>query len=243
MSDPDLHVTEGPGTVWRVGYRPDVWAWSPWEYATDSGLFGGRWDDQNGQFRTLYTGSSLVGCFLELLAKLQPSPAMLEALAQFEDDDGSGAAYPDSQPGAVGHSWLENREQGAATQTGSYCFITHSTSLAALRARFPFSEHHHSPADVDAALLKDARDRVLTRSVSRWVYDQRIPGESEPFDGIEFRSRMGDEIRLWAVFERPGDGTRSRCLTVTEDTQPVRADTPALREAFSILGLHWAQED
>src|SRR5690242_19254110 len=88
-----MALTGDPGRVWRVGFEPDMWAWTPWRYATDDGLFNGRWDDQLGQFRTLYTSDSLRGCFLEILAKLQPSSRLSAELDAFEDDDGSVAIH------------------------------------------------------------------------------------------------------------------------------------------------------
>src|SRR5664279_1996153 len=46
--------------VWRVGYVPEPWAWTPWQYATD-GRFTGRWDDPDGVWRTLYVGGHPTG--------------------------------------------------------------------------------------------------------------------------------------------------------------------------------------
>jgi integrase len=46
MSPVDLAISGDPGQVSRVGFEPDLWAWTPWRYATDSG--NGRWDDQAG---------------------------------------------------------------------------------------------------------------------------------------------------------------------------------------------------
>ena len=56
----DVSVVTDPGTVWRVGYRPDPWTWTPWQYAAN-GRFNGRWDDPDGNYRTLYTGKTLLG--------------------------------------------------------------------------------------------------------------------------------------------------------------------------------------
>jgi hypothetical protein len=39
--------------VWRVGYVPEPWSWTPWQFAED-GRFNGRWDDPNGVWRSLY---------------------------------------------------------------------------------------------------------------------------------------------------------------------------------------------
>ncbi|TIH30794.1 RES domain-containing protein [Subtercola vilae] len=240
MTQPELETTSNPGAVWRVGFEPDMWAWTPWAYATDSGLFDGRWDDQQGEFRTLYTANSLLGCFLELLARFRPSATTLSALDDIEDDDGTLATYPDALTGTVGHSWLANRVYATASQDGRYCFITHSRSLGALQSEYPFDTHHISPADVDAALLKGARNRTLTRSLARWIYDLRADQGGELVDGIEFRSRYGDEIKMWAVFERSKDDTHSSHLYPGEAPTSVADDMPELLEAFDLHGLSWA---
>jgi hypothetical protein len=219
-----------------------MWAWTPWRYATDSGLFNGRWDDQLGQFRTLYTSNSLLGCFLELLAKLQPASALEEQLAEFEDDDGSIGRHHEGGSGEVGYSWLNGRAYGEADQTGRYCFITHSNSLAALKTGYRFDQHDIALIDVDTALLKDAHDRVLTRSIAHWVYDLRDNDRTKLVDGIEFRSRHGDEFRMWAVFERSEDEQRSRHIEPASDPARVTPETPELLDAFRSLGLRWVND-
>lgn len=237
MSVPNLAFTDAPGRVWRVGFQPDMWGWTPWQYATDAGLFDGRWDDQLGQFRSLYTSSSLLGCFLELLAKLQPTASLIAALDEVEDDDESIGRHHEGPHGAVGHTWFEGRLFGDADQTGRYCFITHSDSLAALKTGYHFERHGIALVDVDAALLKDARDREVTRSIAHWIYDLRNPDGTELVDGIEFRSRHGDEIHMWAVFERADDDQHSRCLSPVTQPMPVTPDTPEFVEALRRLGL------
>ncbi|WP_426517059.1 RES domain-containing protein [Diaminobutyricibacter sp. McL0618] len=242
MSSLDFAVTENPGRVWRVGFEPDMWAWTPWQYAPDSGLFDGRWDDQLGQFRTLYTADSLLGCFLELLAKLQPVSALEAHLALIEDDDGSISRHHEGASGAVGYSWLDGRRCGDAEQDGRYCFITHSSTVAVLKSAYPFDRHGIALADVDTAMLKDARDRELTRSIAHWIYDLLNDDRSELVDGMEFRSRHGDEIRMWAVFERSEDSSRSGHLKPLTEPARVTPETPELVEAFHRHGLQWAGE-
>lgn len=242
MIPADLNVSGDPGRVWRVGFEPDMWAWTPWRYATDDGLFNGRWDDQLGQFRTLYTSDSLRGCFLELLAKLQPSTTLEAELDDFEDDDGSVARHPEGESGEVGYSWLNGRVFGDANQNGRYCFITHSDSLAALKAGYRFDRHDIALVDVDSGLLKDAHDRILTRSIAHWVYDLRHQDRREFVDGIEFRSRHGDEIRMWAVFERSEDEQRSGHIEPVSEPQRVTPDTEQLVDAFRQLQLRWVED-
>lgn len=234
---PQLELTDA-GEVWHVGFAPDPWAWVPWEYANDSGLFDGRWDDQLGQFRTLYTADSLLGCFLELLSRFRVSPSVQTALAEIMDDDGSVGRYPDAPPGSLGRRWLETRMYGRAQQVGRYCAITHSRSIAALIRHYPLGRHGLSPRDVDAALLKDARDRDFTRSIARWLYDLHDRGEPL-IDGVQFASRHGDELRMWAVFERADSPHRSSQIVPVSEPVSVSPDTPELLEAFERFGLRW----
>ena len=58
-------------------------------------------------------------------------------------------------------------------------------------------------------------------------------------DGIAFRSRMGDDIRLWAVFEREN---RPVSEHIVPDREPVQVteDNEDLVRAFELLGLHWS---
>ena len=65
--------------------------------------------------------------------------------------------------------------------------------MAALQSHYPLYRHDQRPNDVDTALLKDAEDRVFTRSIARWLYD--LQEEGRPlFEGVRFNSRHGDEL-------------------------------------------------
>lgn len=234
----EIESSTEPKQVWRIGYEPDPWAWPSWTYANDEGLFSGRWDDQQGQFRTVYTAASLLGCFLEVLAHFRPSHDLLNELDQIVDDDGSIGNHPEAREGAVGYSWLDGRVFSSAQQTGRYCFITHSRSIAALIAHYPFQRHGLATGEVDVALLKDARDRVLTRSIARWLYELH-DHDGAVVDGVRFNSRHGDEIPVWAVFERAADSDRSFCIQPSSEPDRVHPDLPELQQAFTRFGLHW----
>ena len=239
MNPPDLEIRSGTETVWRVGFEPDPWAWTPWSYATDSGLFDGRWDDQFGNFRTLYTAESLLACFVELLAKLRPDETLAAELDAIDDPDRQHELYPDAH-GVLGHDWCSGRRWGQCTQTGRYCFITHSRSVAAVAANHVLDRLRIPPRDVDTTLLKSAARRTVTRTVASWLYglvdEHRVP----LVDGVTFLSRYGDELRMWAIFERTG-GRRSRSDRVKPvgSHQPVTPELPALVEAMRRHGLTW----
>lgn len=236
----DLAIAEVSKQVWRVGYRPDPWAWPDWKYANDAGRFNGRWDDQLAElFRTLYTGETLLACLLEVLAQFRSDPQTDVELDEIDDPDDQVDMYPDAPSGTVGYRWLEERIGGKADQTGRYCFVTHGESLSALQQAFPFARFKLKPVLLDTSILKDAKQRDLTRSIARWIFELRDEDQNDLVDGIQFTSRFGDEHRLWAIFERAADGETSGRL-VNEDTFALHPDTPEVAEAFRIHHLCWA---
>lgn len=68
--------------------------------------------------------------------------------------------------------------------------------------------------------------------MSRFVYEQREDKGS--FAGIRYRSRLGDELVNWAVFE-PAPDAPSPFLEKT--SMPIEADDADLVAALDILGL------
>lgn len=222
--------------VWRIGYKPTPWAWVGWEWA-DGGRFNGRWDDANGNFRTIYAGGSLTACLFELLASFRPDPFVVEGLDDIveEDQDQDQVLHPSVGPGRVPYSWLEPRTAATAVLSGTYCAVTDSKTLAFLRPLFIAEAIRLGLNDLDAAALKDPRARSLTQRVSSFVYD------TTDADGIRFRSRHGDDLELWAVFERPDDEDISARLSGIRN-HPLDPDGPEIAEVFSILGLEWADQ-
>jgi hypothetical protein len=65
---PSLAVTAADRPLYRIGRRPDGWAWPAWSYAGPDGTFGNRYDDPQGEYRVLYASSQRIGPFLETLA-------------------------------------------------------------------------------------------------------------------------------------------------------------------------------
>lgn len=236
-----LPVSRDPGEIWRVGWAPDPWQWTPWQFATDSGRFNGRWDDQNAQFRTLYTADRLLGCFLELLAPVRPSETAYAELAEIEDDAGTTSEHPDPDRGGIGMAWLNDRLHAAGFQRGTYAEVTQAEGVGFLSACGVFAGLGISARAVDVSLLKDAHQREVTRTVARFVFDLHDPSTLKPVvDGVAFRSRMGDDLRMWAVFER-SDSPISETIEPGPAHQVVD-DNPDLLRAFELLELHWIEE-
>ena len=113
MGSNELTIIPAARTVWRIGFRPDPWAWSGWEWSTN-GRFPGRWDDLHGNFRTVYAGSSLKACLLEVLAGFRPDPRLAAELDEIVEDDEDHVLHPTVRPGEVPREWLDARTAARA---------------------------------------------------------------------------------------------------------------------------------
>lgn len=234
MEQNELAIIPAASTVWRIGFRPEPWAWSGWEWATD-GRFPGRWDDLHGNFRTVYAGSSLKACLLEVLAGFRRDARLAAELDEIVEDDEDQVLHPTIPPGEVPREWLEPRAATRAELSGHYCAVTASQTIAALYPNFIAIALSLGLADFDASALKVARPRQLTQGVAALLY------ETTTVDGVTFNSRHGDELRSWAIFERPGDPPTSPKLGRTQVVD-IHHDAAAIKEAFEILKLKWREE-
>ena len=224
--------------VRRIGYLPDPWNWTPWENAGTGGRFHGRWDDPNGTWRTLYAGSSALACYLEVLAVFRADPTLADELDAIVDDDGDKQSYPTAPAGSVPRSWCAPRVVASGRLTGAFAVPGHPESLPTLRHRFLQSAKAFGLADLDAAAIRDSRPRALTQAISAWIYTLST-AESEPLTGIEFLSRHGDNLTLWAIYER--DTTTNAPPEVTPiGAEPVDVDDADLKEAMRLHRLAWS---
>lgn len=224
-------VAAPSGPVWRVGYRPDPFAWSGWEWAVD-GRFNGRWDDADGNFRTVYVGETLLGCLVEVLAPFRADPEIGAELGAIEEDPEDAALHPTAVPGEVSYDWLTPRVAGSARLAGTFCAVTAVDSFNVLRPRFIGMTLSLGRHDFDAAALKDASLRKLTQRIATYLY------ATTGFDGVRFNSRHGDDLLLYAIFERPNDPLVSPLLSSVA-ARALGPDTPELTEAFELLNLTW----
>jgi hypothetical protein len=229
---PQLVLVDVEEQVWRIGFKPEPWGWSGWEWAGTDGRFGGRWDDSQGNFRTVYAGSTLLACLLEVLAGFRPEPTLVLDLDGIEEDEEDAEHYPTSRPGELPYSGLEPRLAASATLTGTFCAVTAAESIAALHPRFVAMARMLSLHDFDAAALKNGKPRELTQSIATHLH------AATDVTGVTFESRHGDDLVLWAVFERADDPSVSPALTALEHHQ-LTPEHPDLLEAFRLLGLTW----
>ena len=233
----DLVVEDADGAVvWRIGFAPDPWAWTPWQYA-ENGRFTGRWDDPAGVWRSLYVGHSRLACYLEVLAGFRPDPRLAADLDGIEEDPADAAHHPTAPAGSLPTGWAQRRRTGRAELTGTYVLPADARSLPTLRARFlPMALRFGLP-DLDAGVVRLAEPRAITQAIAAWSYQQNT-ATGEPVAGVGFESRHGDDQRLWAVFERHADGDTSGHFTANS-ADPIDVDDLELQQAMQIHRLLW----
>lgn len=224
--------------AWRVGFLPQPWEWSDWRWAGPDGRFNGRWDPlDHGLYRTVYAAESLLACLVELLAPHRPDPYLVAEIEAIEEDESDAEQFPSVRPGELDvDQWLVNRIAGSARLAGRFVDITSAETVAGLHPLFKGKALAYNLKDFDAAALKNAENRLLTQEVAQYLWTRKNPDGSDYCDGIQFRSRHGDDLLLWAIFERDTDGQISAHVTDIEVVN-LSSDTPELRAALSLLGL------
>lgn len=189
-----------PAEVYRLGRRPDPWAWPDWAYAEPDGTFGNRYDDPQGIYRVLYASTQRVATFVECLAYYRADIELVAELHAIVGDEG------DEEPpasGIVPTEWVEQRCVGRAALVGDYADVGHHESLAELRTALAARVVHHGLHDLDAAALRLSAPRAFTQDISRYVFGQTANGERR-WNGLAYLSKHGDDLQNWAIFE-PAD--------------------------------------
>lgn len=222
-----LSTVSPPASLFRVSRSPNPWAWPDWRYAGPDNTFGNRWDDPGGMYRVLYAGSSLHGCFVEVLSRYRKSAAYIAGLAAIP---GPPTSVP---PGVVPRSWLHGRAIGEATPAaGRYVNVGHSDTLTHLHTALAHRLVHHKIPELDAAAIRQKAPREFTQEISSYLFKQTDGAGTPSFAGIAYPSRFGDEFPNWAIFERPGFAG-----VTNAGTRPITPDDPDFLAALATLDL------
>lgn len=233
---PELQLVEVRGVpVWRVGRAPDPWAWIDHQWAGNA-----RWDDPFVSFRTIYAADSLFACFVELLAFARPdrNDDGSELLSGIAEDPEDAAAFPVPAAGTIERAWIRGRMVGTAALSGRYVDVRNSATIASLRPKYLELALSLGFDDFDAAALKAAYPRRLTQELTVDFNGMTRPDGSPSVAGVRFGSRHGDELGMWAIYERPGDDPSSRLLSHPE-ARLVDEGDPDLERAMRLHGLVW----
>jgi len=203
-------------SVYRLGRRPDAWQPPEWFLAHSDGTFGNRFDDPEGYYRVLYASSQRVACFVETLARFRPDLTLLAELNAIEGEDDYVAL------GTIPRDWLEVRTMGSAEIDGVFADIYGVAWVSQLRRTLAAEALRLGMKDIDLSSLERAEPRRLTQLASRQAYLLN-------FAGIFYRSRFGQTLENWAIFEPfPLHNAISKEFP---------ADDPDLLEALGLLGI------
>lgn len=196
--------------VWRVGRFPDPWAWAELQYSGRN-----RWDDADGNFRTLYASDSLFGCFVELLAFARPDVQDdgTDLLSEIVENPDDAEEFPTPPAGHLPADWLAPRMKSQGELIGEFADVRKASTIADLRPAFLSLARSLGFPDFDAAALKLAHPRELTQRVATRLFSATDSDGRTFLDGVQFASRHGDDLQMWAIFERPTDTDSSRLIS------------------------------
>lgn len=211
-----LETKSPPRLIYRVARMPDVWEPLDWSRALPDGTFGNRFDDPESEYRVLYASSQQVGCFVETLARFRSD---LATLAAVKGIDGADDFTP---PGRVPPGWEQKRALGTAKSEGNYADICGSEWLSYLRPWLATECVRRGVPEFDASVMQSGAHRAITQRASRIVYELG-------YAGIYYRSRYGNDLDNWALFEP----FRIRDTS----TRAIDRSYPALAQAAAILGI------
>ena len=145
----------------------------------------------------LYGASQRLAPFVETLARFRPSFPVQAVASTIRGPVGNSAV----QPGEVrAADWVLSRSIGTARVGGAFADVGHSTSLAFLREQMAARLTHYRVEELDAAAIRQTAPRRFTQEISRLVFEVGMSA-GEPIAGLYYRSKWGDELENWAVFE------------------------------------------
>ena len=169
--------------LYRIGHLPDPLAWLPTEFAG-----GGRFDDPQEQFRTLYAAAQRRGAFVETMARFRPPITSLAQIGQLETSTSPA-------PTIVPAEWYERRgvAEFRLLPGQRWLDLRAPETREELRAELANTLLALGLSDLDLSRVAGPR-RSLTQAIARWSYDHG-------YAGAAYHSRLDARLTLWAVFE------------------------------------------
>jgi hypothetical protein len=146
-------------------------------------------------------------------------------MADIDDDPD----HPTLEPGIVPGEWLDRRCIGTGEHPGPFADVGRSDSIAHLRTALAASLVRHALDDLDAGDLRPRAPRRFTQEISRYVFEHGRGPDGAHLLGIRYRSRLGDELVNWAIFEGT-EPTSQVCTSIPQDD-------PALARALQLHRL------
>lgn len=197
----------------------------------------GRWDNPTpNSWRVLYLGDTALASYLEVLAKFRADPALDELDDIDVDETDEREAHTAGGKGRLPRSWLTDRLRVEALFSGRYLDVADPNSLASLNRKFGrAAKNLGMDAGVDLSAITSG-SRHLTQQISASFYTLAFDSHRSYLDGIQYPSRHGANLTLWALYERPAHRELTE-ITRTETVTPTAATDPDFQQAMQIHGL------
>lgn len=230
-----LVTTTPDATLFRVSRAERAWEWPDWAYIQGEN----RYDDPASNYRVLYACSQRVGAFIETLARFRVDPALVSILASIQTDD----EVEDDElpaPGVVPREWLFARRIGEADIGGSYVVVSDSESLVHLRLAIAATLDEHGIDDLDGSTLRSTTTRAITQAISRYIYELTDADGKQEFNGIQYLSRLGDDLQNWGIFEPADPDTWN--IIHRDSCEEIDPDDPDLHTALQRLDVTLDEE-
>lgn len=191
------HADAPTAGIWRVGRQSDPLHCAPPKPITDNHKAGNRFDSLNLSFTTVYGGTSLQGCYAEVLARFRPAPGLAE-LVRDEWDQNRW-----TRVGNVPADWRHQRiaVRLSSHPDGPFLNVEHPDTLASLHILLGTQLNYYGVEELDVSVLRGP-DRRVTRHIAQWAHDESDENGVPFYAGIRYLSRVDSGQELWAVFDR-----------------------------------------
>lgn len=151
----------------------------------------------------MYAGSSLLACFLEVLAGFRRDARLAVELDDIVEDAEDSVLHPPQHQGRFrGNGWMPEPQPQPNWQGTTAPRRTPNPSQSCIRT---LSARHGTAlglglADLGAAALKNPRPRELTQAIATWIY------ETTDLHGVTFASPPRRRPAAMGGLRRPDDG-------------------------------------
>jgi RES domain len=172
-----------------------------------------RWDDPERRYRTIYCAEAALTCLREVLADLRPNAKAIAELKELFGDDTPALRGV----GEVAVEWREAHQlcPALAVSPHEFCDLDAEVELRnELEHELALVLAMHDMDHLDITQVR-SRDRFVTQTVSRELYERR-------YGGVRFGSNL-DDRPCYALFEgRAALHADGDPLELEPDLEPLR---------------------
>lgn len=185
---------------------------------------GNRFDSFAGDFATVYAGTTLEGCYAEVLARHRPKPSLADLVHEEWDERGW------TRVGNLPAAWRQQRVAVRLTVAARQPFldVEHADTLAHLGRELAPALAYLEVDELDVSVIRGP-NRHVTRMISQWAYRQADEHGMASYAGIRYLSRVDSEQELWAIFDDVPVNIVER--------KPILLQDPELQEVAKRYGL------